>query len=76
MSQELRTPTHFEQAAKLVRQDDIAQKIICGPDPQRHLEEIQKFIDGGFDHVYIHQVGPDQEGFFRFYQREILPKLQ
>jgi hypothetical protein len=37
---------------------------------------LQKFIDGGFDHVYIHQVGPDQEGFFRFYQRHILPEFQ
>ena len=26
-------------------------------------------------HVYVHQVGPDQEGFFRFYQREVLPRL-
>jgi hypothetical protein len=32
-------------------------------------------IDAGFDHVYIHQVGPDQESFFEFYQREILPEL-
>jgi len=29
----------------------------------------------GFDHVYIHQVGPDQEGFFRFCEREILPQF-
>lgn len=27
----------------------------------------------GFEQVYVHQVGPDQEGFFKFYQREILP---
>jgi len=74
LSQELRTPAHFEQAAKMVREEDIAEQVICGPDPQRHLAGIQKFIEAGFDHVYIHQVGPDQEGFLRFYQREILPK--
>jgi coenzyme F420-dependent glucose-6-phosphate dehydrogenase len=27
----------------------------------------------GLDHVYIHQIGPDQGGFLRFYEREILP---
>ena len=27
-------------------------------------------------HIYVHQVGPDQEGFFRFYQQEILPKFR
>jgi len=25
--------------------------------------------------VYVHQIGPDQEGFFRFYEREVLPKV-
>jgi len=29
-----------------------------------------------FDHVSLHQIGPDQEGFFNFYQREVLPRLQ
>jgi hypothetical protein len=27
------------------------------------------------DHVYVHQIGPDQEGFFSFYEREVLPEL-
>lgn len=29
----------------------------------------------GFDRVAIHQVGPDQEGFFRFRERELKPNL-
>ena len=47
--------------------------LICGPDPGRHVEEIESYRKSGFNHVYIHQVGPDQDGFFQFYQREILP---
>ena len=31
--------------------------------------------DAGFDHVYGHQVGPDQEGFFDFYSSDVLPRL-
>jgi alkanesulfonate monooxygenase SsuD/methylene tetrahydromethanopterin reductase-like flavin-dependent oxidoreductase (luciferase family) len=27
------------------------------------------------DHVYIHQIGADQEGFFTFAERELLPRL-
>jgi G6PDH family F420-dependent oxidoreductase len=76
LSQDLPTPAHFEQAAKMVREEDIAESIVCGPDPERHREEIQKVLDAGYSHVYVHQVGPDQEGFFRFYRREILPKFQ
>lgn len=75
LTQELRTPAHFEQAAKMVKEEDIAQKVTCGPDPQRHLASLQKFIDAGYEYVYVHQIGPDQEGFFRFYQREILPRF-
>jgi G6PDH family F420-dependent oxidoreductase len=75
LTQELRTPAHFEQAAKMVKEEDIAEKVTCGPDPQHHLASLQKFIDAGYDYVYVHQIGPDQEGFFRFYQREILPKF-
>lgn len=75
LGQELPTPAHFEQAASLVREDDVAEAVICGPDPDRHLAGIDAFLDAGFDHVCV-QVGPDQEGFFRFYERKVLRKLR
>jgi coenzyme F420-dependent glucose-6-phosphate dehydrogenase len=72
---ELPLPRHFEQAAEVVEEDDVAESVVCGPDPEAHLDAIRAFVDAGYDHVYLHQVGPDQEGFFRFYQREVLPKV-
>lgn len=72
---ELATPADFEAAAELVGEDAVASSIVCGPDSEKYLAEIKSFIDAGFDQVYIHQVGPDQEGFFRFYERELAPKL-
>lgn len=76
LSQELPMPAHFEQASKLVTEEKLAEQVVCGPDPKRHIEQIRKFIDAGFDHVYVHQVGPDQEGFFNFYAEQVLPKLR
>jgi coenzyme F420-dependent glucose-6-phosphate dehydrogenase len=76
LTAELATPTHFEQAAEMVREEDVAKEIVCGPDPERHIEEIKKFAEAGFDHVWVHQVGPDQEGCLRFYEREVLPKVR
>lgn len=73
--QELPTPTHFEQAAQTVREEDVAKNVICGNDPKRHLEAIQKYVDLGFEYVYVHQIGPDQESFFQFYQQHILPEF-
>ena len=75
LGQELPLPRHFEQAAESVTEDEVAEAIVCGPDPERHLDGIRKFVDAGYTHVYVHQVGPDQEGFFSFYQNEVLPKL-
>jgi hypothetical protein len=37
-----------------------------------HVAAIAKFADAGFDHVYVHQVGPEQEAFIRFYESEVL----
>jgi hypothetical protein len=36
------------------------------------LQIIGKYIDAGFDHLFIHQVGPHQEDFFQFYEKHIL----
>lgn len=76
LSQELPLPRHFEQACQLVTDEMVAQSVVCGPDPRKHLEKIQKYAEAGFDHIYMHQVGPDQESFFRFYEREIIPQLK
>jgi G6PDH family F420-dependent oxidoreductase len=75
MTQELRTVAHFEQAVKMLSKEQRVEHITCGPDPMVHLEGIYEFVNAGYDHVYIHQIGPDQEGFFRFYEQEIRPNL-
>jgi coenzyme F420-dependent glucose-6-phosphate dehydrogenase len=76
LSWELPLPRHFEDVAKLVTEDAVAEEIVCGPDARRHVTAIKKYAAAGFDHVTVHQVGPDQEGFFDFYAREVLPRLR
>ena len=58
----------------MVTEDDVAEAVVCGPDPERYGEAIAEFEQAGYDHVYIHQVGPDQERFIRFCARELLPR--
>jgi coenzyme F420-dependent glucose-6-phosphate dehydrogenase len=50
--------------------------VACGPDPERHVAAIREYVDAGFDHVWVHQIGPDQRGFLRFYEGDVLPKLR
>jgi coenzyme F420-dependent glucose-6-phosphate dehydrogenase len=75
LTTELALPRHFEQVAELLSPDDMADKLACGPDPERVLEQVKEFEQAGFDHLYFHQVGPDQEGFFRFWREELQPRL-
>jgi alkanesulfonate monooxygenase SsuD/methylene tetrahydromethanopterin reductase-like flavin-dependent oxidoreductase (luciferase family) len=76
LNSDLPLPKMFEDTAKLVRPEDIAGSVSCGPDPEPHIRQIREFAEAGFDHVFIHQIGDDQEGFFRFYELEVLPAVR
>jgi alkanesulfonate monooxygenase SsuD/methylene tetrahydromethanopterin reductase-like flavin-dependent oxidoreductase (luciferase family) len=71
LGQELPLPEHYEQAAATLTPEDVAEKVVCGPDPDAYRAALEEYEDAGFDHVYLHQIGPDQEGFFRFFEHEL-----
>jgi coenzyme F420-dependent glucose-6-phosphate dehydrogenase len=73
---ELPLPAHFEQATEEVTPEQIAEAIPCGPDPDRYLEDIRSYEQAGYTHIYFHQIGRDQDGFFRFWTDELAPKLR
>ena len=75
LSQELPMPAHFEQAAQNVTEDMVAEKIVCGPDPERHVAAIGAYLEAGFDEVYVTQIGEDQAGFLDFFFRDVRPRL-
>jgi G6PDH family F420-dependent oxidoreductase len=73
---ELALPQYFEEAATLASEEAIAEAVVCGPDPEKHIKQIRDAAKTGADHIYVHQIGKDQEGFFRFYEREVLPAFR
>jgi hypothetical protein len=74
---ELPLPRHFEALCEsLVDEADVARSVVCSADAATHVEAIRKFVDAGIDHVYVHQVGPDQTEFFRFYSEKVLPEFE
>ncbi|MGH8980322.1 MAG: TIGR03557 family F420-dependent LLM class oxidoreductase [Acidimicrobiales bacterium] len=75
LNQVLSTPAHIEQAASLVSVDMIADAFPCGPDPERYVQKATAYFDAGFDELYFSQIGSDQEGFLRFWQDELRPRL-
>ncbi|MFP9191763.1 TIGR03557 family F420-dependent LLM class oxidoreductase [Natronosalvus vescus] len=77
LGQELPSPAHFEQAAELVEREDVVESgAVTGPDPEAHVESLQAAIDAGYDHVYVHQIGDEQERAIAFYEEVILPEVR
>jgi G6PDH family F420-dependent oxidoreductase len=72
---ELAEPQHFEEVAQLITADMVAEKVVCGPKTEPILERIGAFVDAGFDHVFLHQVGPRQEEFLEFAKNTVLPAV-
>ena len=73
---ELPTPASFEAASRYVRVEDVAGGTPCGPDPDRYVAAVRKFVEAGFDHIVLNAAGPDQEGFLRFFEDELGPRLR
>jgi coenzyme F420-dependent glucose-6-phosphate dehydrogenase len=74
LAQELALPSDFAAATTHLTEAQVAETVICTSDPGTHLEAIAQYEAAGFDHVYVHQIGP-QEPFFSLYGELILPAL-
>jgi len=73
--QDIRSPFDFEQMARLVRPEDFEGRMLISSDPEAHRRQIQRFLDLGFDQVYLHNVGRNQERWIEVFGREVLPRL-
>lgn len=72
---EVKSTALFDAAVELVGEEDI-EDVPCGPDPGAFVEAVRRYEEAGYDHVFLHQVGPDQEAFLGFAASELLPKLR
>ncbi|QWT22761.1 TIGR03557 family F420-dependent LLM class oxidoreductase [Subtercola sp. PAMC28395] len=73
---DIRSPFEFEQMAKLVRPEDFEGRMVISSDPDVHRAHIQRFVDLGFDRIYLHNVGRNQAEWIEVFGRDVLPKLK
>ncbi len=72
LSQDLPTWTHFEQATEIVTEDDAVKNVPCGPDIADEIaKSVREYVDAGYDHLYFHQVGGDQDGFLDYWESDL-----
>ena len=73
---ELPDPEGFAAASESVTADDVGEQVSCGPSADKHLQAIDKYVQAGFDHIILTQIGPEQEAFAEFFARELAPALR
>ncbi len=74
---ELPDERSFAAASEQVTEDEAAELVPCGPDTRRHVEAARQWVEAGFTHLALVQVGADQQaGFMEWAKSELLPELR
>ena len=76
MQAELPNTRGFAAATRHVTPEIVAQQVTCGPAAEVHLDAINRYVDAGYDHIILTQVGPRQAEFIEFFERQLAPALR
>jgi len=73
---ELPNPVNFDAASSSVDEDDIRGQFSVGPDLDAHVQQVQPYVDAGFDHIVLQNTGPDPDGFLAVCQSELIERVR
>jgi coenzyme F420-dependent glucose-6-phosphate dehydrogenase len=73
---ELRSPSDFETATRFVREEDMRQSVLISADLRQHEAWLTQYVELGFEELYLHQVGVNQQQFIEAFARHVLPALR
>jgi alkanesulfonate monooxygenase SsuD/methylene tetrahydromethanopterin reductase-like flavin-dependent oxidoreductase (luciferase family) len=72
----LELPEQFDVAATYVRPEDMRSSVLVSADPSRHAAELWALVDLGFDGIYLHHVGREQDAFLDTFGAKVVPELR
>ena len=58
---ELARPEHFDAVSRTATDDTMTSTVVCAMDAEPIIGAIDRYVGAGFDTVYLHQIGPDQD---------------
>ena len=73
---DLAHPEQIAAAAQHVTPDDVDGAVRISADLDRHVEWLRGDLGRGFDGLFLHEVGPEQERFVEVFGRQVLPRLR
>ena len=74
--QDIRNPEDFENMAKLVGIEHFTNRMLISADLEEHAAALQKYVDMGFDGIYLHNVGRNQAAFIEAFGSRVIPQLR
>jgi G6PDH family F420-dependent oxidoreductase len=73
---ELDDPEGFASASKHIQAEAVAEQITCGPSIGRHVAAVKKYVDAGFDHIILVQIGQNQDYLFQAFKSELASAIR
>ncbi|CAA9439401.1 MAG: Similar to F420-dependent glucose-6-phosphate dehydrogenase, Mext_1273 family [uncultured Quadrisphaera sp.] len=72
---DLHTAAEFDTVGEQVTPEAVARSVFVSSDPAQHVAHLQELVDLGFDEVYLHHVGQEQQEWLEVFGAEVLPQL-
>ncbi|MDO5698062.1 MAG: TIGR03885 family FMN-dependent LLM class oxidoreductase [Dermatophilus congolensis] len=69
-------PAGFDELSRHVSLGSVEQSVFISDDLGRHREQIQAYVDLGFDDIYLHYVGQDQARYLDTFGSQVLPAFR
>jgi TAT-translocated FGD2 family F420-dependent dehydrogenase len=66
----------MRRAEQEVPLEKVMEMWTISEDPEEHVQALQKVIDGGVTHLFVHAGNDDQHAAIRFYGERVLPRLK
>lgn len=76
LSWDLETPAQFDAAAGHVRPEDVTEAVLVSSDLGEHIAWLHRYLEMGFDRVYLHHVGVVQRDFIATFGQHVLPEFE
>jgi probable non-F420 flavinoid oxidoreductase len=73
---DLELPQHFDEASRFVRKEDMLTSVLVSNEPSRFVDLLSEFAGLGFDGLYLHHVGQEQQAFIETFGERVLPHLK
>jgi probable non-F420 flavinoid oxidoreductase len=70
---DLELPDHFDEAARFVRKEDLREGVLISSEPRRFVGWREKYVELGFEGIFLHHVGVEQREFIETFGEHVIP---